>query len=125
MQLRYVKKLKSGRNVVKTDNNIQGMHENEIHVQADGIYNNSLFSGVRKTPFQPEHQLSYIVEENVIPNKHFTALENVKKNFALSMDFTPLRTASAILCLVAVLQQFQWRRPLKMRKNGPKTAFWI
>ena len=34
--------MKSQRNVAKTVNKIRGMPENEIIVQADGIYNNSL-----------------------------------------------------------------------------------
>ena len=42
------------------------MPENEIIVQADGIYN-SLFSGVGKTPLQPSTQCSYVVAENVTP----------------------------------------------------------
>ena len=45
------------------------------------------------------------------------------RNLALSMDLIPLRMASPILCLVAVVQYFQWRRPLEMRKSEPKTAF--
>ena len=71
--------MKSRRNVVKTVNKIRGMPENEITVQADGIYNNSLFSGVGKTPFQPATQCSYIVAENVTPKKQVIALENVNK----------------------------------------------
>ena len=59
--------MKSRRNVVKTVNKIRGMPENEITVLADRIYNNSLFPGVGKTPFQPETQCSYIVAENVTP----------------------------------------------------------
>ena len=65
--------------MVKTVNKIRGMPENEITVQADGIYNNSLFSGVGKTPFQPATQCSYIVAENVTPKKQVIALENVNK----------------------------------------------
>ena len=42
--------IKRQRNVVKTVNKIRGMHETDIIVQGDRIYNNSLFSGVGKTP---------------------------------------------------------------------------
>ena len=65
--------------MVKTVNKIRGMPENEIIFQADGMYNNSLFSGVVKTPFQPATQHSYVVAENVIPKAQVITLENVNK----------------------------------------------
>ena len=34
-------------------NRWQGRPENEIPVQVDGVYNNNLYSGVGRTPFQP------------------------------------------------------------------------
>ena len=77
--------MKSRRNVVKTVNKIRGMPENEMTVQADGIYNNSLFFGVGKTPFQPATQCSYIVAENVTPKNRSSRLKMLT-NFALSMD---------------------------------------
>ena len=55
------------------------MPENEINIQADGINNNSLFSGVGKTHFQPSTQCSYVVAENMTPKKQTIALENVNK----------------------------------------------
>ena len=116
--------MKSQRNVVKTVNKIRGMPENEIIAHADRKYYKSLFSGVGKTPFQPATQCNYVVAENVTPKKQAVTLENVNK-LCIKHGFISLRTASAILCLVAVLQQFQWRLPLEMRKNEPKTAFWI
>ena len=98
--------MKSQRNVVKTVNRIRDMPENEITVQADGIYNNSLFSGVGKTLYQPATQCSYNGAEYVTPKNRSSRLKMLT-NFALSLDFIPLRMASAILCLVAVLQQLQ------------------
>ena len=55
------------------------MPENEINIQAVGIYNNSLYSGVGKTPFQPSTQCSYVVADNMTPKKQIIALENVNK----------------------------------------------
>ena len=68
--------MKSQRNVVKTVNKIRGMPENDIIVQADGVYNNSWFSGVGKTLCQPDTQCSYIVAENVTPIKQVITPEN-------------------------------------------------
>ena len=116
--------MKSRRNVVKTVNKIRGMTENDVIVQADGIYNNNLFSSEGKNPFRPATKCSCVVAENVTLKNRLPCLKMLT-NFALNMDFIPLRTASAMICLVAVLQQFQWRLPLEMRKKGPKTAFWI
>lgn len=35
-----------------------------VNVQADGCYNNALYSGIGKTPFQPSTQALYLVAEN-------------------------------------------------------------
>ncbi len=42
---------------------------NVINAQSDGLYNNNLYSGVGKTPFQPATQVIYSMAENVTP-KH-------------------------------------------------------
>ncbi|MCU7801218.1 MAG: hypothetical protein KZQ70_14055 [gamma proteobacterium symbiont of Lucinoma myriamae] len=69
----------SRRAELKKINRLRGRPENEIAVQSDGIYNNSLYSGVGKTPFQPATQCSYVVAENITPKKQIIALENVNK----------------------------------------------
>lgn len=71
--------MKSRRAELKKINQLRGKPENEIPVQSDGIYNNNLYSGVGKTPFQPATQCSYVVAENVTPKKQIIALENVNK----------------------------------------------
>lgn len=43
--------------------------ENEIDVEGDGCYNNPIFSGVNKTPFQPATQNCYVVIENMTDKK--------------------------------------------------------
>ena len=43
----------------------------------------------------------------------------------LSVNVIPMRIFSAISCMVSVLQQFHWRRPLKMRKNGANKTFFF
>lgn len=46
-------------------NKMRGQRPNEIAIQSDGMYNNSLWSGVTRTPYQPATQMAYIVAENV------------------------------------------------------------
>ena len=38
--------------------------ERDIATQSDGMFNNPLYSGIEKTPFQPATQCSYSVVEN-------------------------------------------------------------
>ena len=52
--------MKSRRNVVKIVNKIRGMPEYQIIVQANGIYNNSLFSGVGKILFSLLHSAAML-----------------------------------------------------------------
>ena len=49
-----------------------------IDVEGDGLYNNPLYSGVGRTPFQPATQCSYIMVENSTPEKKIISL--VTKN---------------------------------------------
>ena len=69
MRLQQLKKL----------NRWQGRPENEIPVQIDGVYNNNLYSGVGKTPFQPATQCTVTVAENITPRKQIIAVETVNK----------------------------------------------
>lgn len=71
--------MKNRRRQLKTINRYRNLPENEIAVQSDGLYNNSLYSGVGRTPFQPATQCSYIVAENVTNQKQIIAMENVNK----------------------------------------------
>ena len=61
--------MKMRRNGLKKNNKLRGRPENKKNIQADGIYNNSLYSGVGKTPFQPATQCSYVIAENITHNK--------------------------------------------------------
>lgn len=40
---------------LRSINNLQGKKTSAINVQADGCYNNALYSGVGKTPLQPQY----------------------------------------------------------------------
>ena len=71
--------MKMRRNGLKKINKLRGRPENEINIQADGIYNNSLYSGVGKTPFQPATQCSYVIAENMTDKKQVISLANVNK----------------------------------------------
>ena len=71
--------MKTRRAGLKRINLLRGRPENEISVQSDGIFNNPLYSGVGKTPFQPATQCSYSIVENITPKKQVIAVENVNK----------------------------------------------
>lgn len=47
---------------------------NVINVQSDGMYNNNLYSGVGKTPFQPATQVIYSLAENITPQHEIVGL---------------------------------------------------
>ena len=53
--------------------------EDQVDVEADGMYNNNLYSGVEKTPFQAGTQCTYTVAENVTPKKQIIAVETINK----------------------------------------------
>lgn len=71
--------MKARRQQLKTINKFRNRPEHEIHIQADGQYNNNLYSGVGKTPFQPATQCTYTVAENMTEKKQIIALETVNK----------------------------------------------
>ena len=71
--------MKARRKTLRTINLLRGQPETEIAVQSDGMFNNPLYSGIGKTPFQPATQCSYSVVENVTNKKQVIAMENVNK----------------------------------------------
>ena len=71
--------MKARRQGLKTINILRGRPVGEMSVQSDGIFNNPLYSGIGKTPFQPTTQCSYTMVENITPKKQVIALENVNK----------------------------------------------
>ncbi|CAG2248093.1 unnamed protein product [Mytilus edulis] len=57
------------RTELKTINKMRGHPESHIDVEGDGCYNNPLYSGIGKTPFQPATQSCYVVVENMTDKK--------------------------------------------------------
>ncbi|CAC5357310.1 unnamed protein product [Mytilus coruscus] len=57
------------RTELKTINKMRGHPESHIDVEGDGCYNNPLYSGIGKTPFQPATQSCYAVVENMTDKK--------------------------------------------------------
>lgn len=74
-----VRDMKVRRTELKLINQLRGRPENQIAIQADGLYNNALYAGVGKTPFQPATQCTYTVAENVTSKKQIIALETANK----------------------------------------------
>ena len=64
---------------LRSINNLQGKKTSAINVQADGCYNNALYSGVGKTPFQPSTQAIYLVAENETPNHSIINIQTKNK----------------------------------------------
>ena len=52
----------------------RGRRNEPIAAEGDGRYNNSLFSGGGKTPFQPATQTVYTLAENVTPKKKIISI---------------------------------------------------
>lgn len=71
--------MKDRREALKRINQLRGNLRNEIDIDADGAYNNKLYSGVGNTPFQPATQCNYLVVENVTKDRQLIAMENVNK----------------------------------------------
>ena len=99
--------IKARRKTLRTINLLRGQPETEIAVQSDGMFNNPLYSGIGKSPFQPATQCNYSVVENVTNKKQVIAMENV--------------TSSTI----NVAPQYRWSIVLEMRENGQKHVYWI
>ena len=58
------KDLVQKRKLLKEINILRGDNPNIINIQADGMYNNPIYSGMGKTPFQPATQCTYNMLEN-------------------------------------------------------------
>ena len=56
-----------------------GKDTKAVNVQADGCYNNALYSGVGKTPFQPSTQAIYVVAENETNKKQIINVQTKSK----------------------------------------------
>ena len=56
-----------------------GKNTKAVNVQADGCYNNPLYSGVGKTPFQPCTQAIYVVAENETNKKQIINVQTKSK----------------------------------------------
>lgn len=74
-----IKDMKQRRADLIDINRLRGNPLNEISVQSDGVYNNSLWSGVTRTPYQPATQMAYLVAENVTGNHQIINVELVNK----------------------------------------------
>ena len=56
-----------------------GKDTKAVNVQTDGCYNNALYSGVGKTPFQPSTQAIYVVAENETNKKQIINVQTKSK----------------------------------------------
>ena len=71
--------MKRLRSEIKKKKNKQSQEVCAIDIQSDGMYNNPLYSGVGKTPFQPATNCVYTVVENETDQKKVIALATKNK----------------------------------------------
>ena len=64
---------------IKKLNTVKGLPQNQIAAEVDGVYNNTLYSGVGRTPFQAATQVVLTVCENMTPKKQIVGVETVNK----------------------------------------------
>ena len=60
-------------------NSLRGKNPAAVNTQADGCYNNSLYSEVGKTPFQPSTQAIYLFAENETGRNQIINLQTISK----------------------------------------------
>ncbi|XP_045185911.1 uncharacterized protein LOC123543910 [Mercenaria mercenaria] len=73
------KDMKRIRNELQEINKYRNRPANKINIQADGMYNNNLYGGVGRTPFQPATQATYTIAETITKKKQIIAAEAVNK----------------------------------------------
>ena len=60
-------------------NILRGKNPAAINIQSDGCYNNALYSGVGRTPFQPSTQAIYLFAENEMDRNQIINLQTISK----------------------------------------------
>ena len=106
--------MKARRQGLKTINILRGRPAGEISVQSDGIFNNPLYSGIGKTPFQPATQCSYTMVENITPKKMLI-------NCVPNMDFIQFKMTKGVTLNPSNAHLlYLWCKVLEMKKNGQK-----
>lgn len=72
--------MKNIREKIKELNTLKGLPaDSPINVEMDCRYNNPIYSGAGKTPFQSGTQVTQVTVENMTPKKHVIALTNKSK----------------------------------------------
>ena len=71
--------MKSRRKLIKKINLYKNKPENQVSGECDGVYNNSLYSRVGRTPFQPATQAVLSFAENETVVKQILAIQTVNK----------------------------------------------
>lgn len=74
------KDMQSRRKRLKEINSIRGeKNPSEISVEGDGAYNNPIYAGIGKTPFQAATQATYVIAESVTTDRQIIALSTRSK----------------------------------------------
>ena len=71
--------MKQRRRNLKVINMLRGKDPSEVSVEGDGAYNNPIYAGIGKTPFQPATQSTYIMAESVTTKRDIIAITTRSK----------------------------------------------
>ncbi len=99
---------------LSTNIEIQKTHVQQ-DIEGDGLFNNPLYSGVSKTPFQPATQCTYIMAENSTTSKQIVAIA-IKTNFVPKGENM---MAYVVQQMLNVMQIWTWGTQLGMKEDGP------
>ena len=124
--------MKKRRTRLKHINELRGVDSTLISVQSDGVYNNPLYSGIGKTPFQPATQAVYSFAENETKNHDIIHL--ITKNKLCSKhkhlceeehDCDPSKCSANLPFQKSIGDEYSWAKEgvEELDKEGLQVAF--
>ena len=99
----------------------KGADSNIINIQSDDMYNNALYSGIGKTPFQPATQVVYTAVEHTTKDKHVIAVSTKNK---LCSKKHSIMDSEKCVHMQHVHVTSPWHGQSVMKKSGPKIVYY-
>ena len=93
---------------------LRGKNPTAINIHSDGCYNNALYSGVGKTPFQPSTQAIYLFAGNETDRNQIINLQTITKLCSKRRNDLKLNA----IMWGNVLLTLQWLQALAMKNSG-------
>ena len=116
-----VKDMKLRCRELRSLNILSGKNPASVNDQADGCYNNALYSGAGKTPFQPSTQAICLLQKMRPQN---TKLLMYRPNQSSVQNASMYRTLNASM-KASALPILTWPAILAMKRSRQDRAFWI